>query len=131
MTHRFLEHTGEVELALEAPSEAALFAEALAALHELIGGSETGEPEQRELELVASDRALLLADWLGELVYLAEMEQLVAERVVTLTLDGLRLAATVEGRRGKPPHLVKAVTLSGLDVRQEGATWYGHVVLDV
>ena len=129
--HRFLEHTGEVELALEAPSEAALFAEALDALRELIGGSETGKPERRELELVACDRALLLADWLGELVFLAEMEQFVAERVVTLTLDGLRLSATVEGRCGKPPHLVKAITLSGLDVRQEGETWHGHVVLDV
>jgi SHS2 domain-containing protein len=129
--HSFLEHTGEVELALEAPSEAALFAEALAALCELIGGDETGGPERRELELVASDRALLLADWLAELVFLAETEQFVAERVVTLTLAGLRLSATVEGRRGRPPHLVKAITLNGLDVRQEGGAWHGHVVLDV
>lgn len=129
--HRFVEHTGEVELALEAPSETALFAQALAALHELIGGGETGEPQRRQLALVASDRALLLADWLGEIVYLAEVEQFVAERVVTLTLDGLRLDATVEGRRGEPPHLVKAVTLNGLYVSQEGKAWHGHVVLDV
>ena len=131
MTYRFLEHTGEVELELEAPDEEALFAEALAALLELTAGGETGTPERRELELVAADRSLLLADWLGELVLLAELEQFVAERVVTLALDGLRLSATVEGRRGEPPHLVKAVTLSGLDVRQEGESWHGHVVLDV
>ncbi len=131
MTHRFLEHTGEVELALEAPGEEALFAEALVALRELIGGSESGEPTRRELELAAPDRALLLADWLGELVFLAEMEQFVAERVVALALDGLRLHATVEGRRGSPPHLVKAVTLSGLNVHEEGGIWYGRVVLDV
>jgi len=131
MTYRFLEHTGEVELQLEAPSEEALFAEALAALLELTAGGETGEPERRDLVLAAADRSLLLADWLAELALLAELEQFVAERVVTLELDDLRLSATVEGRRGEPPHLVKAVTLSGLNVRQEGESWRGHVVLDV
>jgi SHS2 domain-containing protein len=131
MAYRFLEHTGEVELELEAPGEEALFAEALAALRELTGGGETGMPERRELEIVAADRSLLLADWLGELTLLAELEQFVAERVVAIAIDGLRLSATVEGRRGEPPHLVKAVTLSGLDVRQEGESWRGHVVLDV
>ncbi len=131
MTYRFLEHTGEVELELEATSEEALFAEALAGLRELTRGGETGMPERRELEIVAPDSSLLLADWLGELTVLAELEQFVAERVVTIAIDGLRLSATVEGRRGEPPHLVKAVTLSGLDVRQEGESWHGHVVLDV
>jgi SHS2 domain-containing protein len=131
MAYRFLEHTGEVELELEAPSEEALFAEALAALGELTGGGERGTPERRQVDLDAADRALLLADWLGELVVLAELEQFVAERVVALTLDGLHLSATVEGRRGEPPHLVKAVTLSGLDVRHEGESWRAHVVLDV
>jgi SHS2 domain-containing protein len=131
MTYRFLEHTGEVELELEATSEETLFAEALAALRELTGGSEAGMPERRELEIVAPDSSLLLADWLGELTVLAELEQFVAERVVAIAIDGLRLSATVEGRRGEPPHLVKAVTLSGLDVRQEGESWHGHVVLDV
>lgn len=131
MTYRFLEHSGEVELELEAASEEALFAEALAGLRELTGGGETGMSVRRELELVAADRSLLLADWLGELTLLAELEQFVAERVVAIAIDGLRLSATVEGRRGEPPHLVKAVTLSGLDVRQEGESWHGHVVLDV
>lgn len=131
MAYRFVEHTGELELELEAPSREALLTEALRALHELTAGSESCAPERRRIELVSSDPPLLLADWLAELVLLAELEQFVAERVVALTLDGLRLEATVEGRRGEPPHLVKAVTLSDLDVRQEGESWLGHVVLDV
>lgn len=129
--YRFLEHTGEVELELVAESEEELLADGLAALLELVGGAGTGPPARRELRLEPADHALLLADWLGELVLLAELEQFVAERVVALALDGLHLTATVEGRRGEPPHLVKAVTLSGLDVRHEGARWHGHVVLDV
>lgn len=128
---RFLEHTGEVELELVAASEEALLADGLAALLELAGGAGTGRPERRDIRLESADHALLLADWLGEIVLLAELEQFVAERVVTLALDGLRLSATVEGRRGEPPHLVKAVTLSGLDVLHEGESWHGHVVLDV
>lgn len=131
MSFRFLEHTGEVELELEATSEEDLLEEALAALLELLGGPGAGVLERRELELVSPDDALLLADWLGELLLLAELEQFVAERVVSLTLDGLHLRATVEGRRGEPPHLVKAVTLSGLDAHPKGKDWQGHVVLDV
>jgi SHS2 domain-containing protein len=81
MTYRFLEHTGEVELELEASSEEALLAEALAALRELTGGSKAGMPERRELEIVASDSSLLLAEWLAELTVLAELEQFASRRL--------------------------------------------------
>lgn len=129
--HRFVEHLGEVELEIVAPSEEDVFGEALAAFGGLVGDGSGGAAARHEVELSAGDRALLLADWVGELVFLAEVEGFVPDRVSALELAGGRLRATVEGRRGSPRHLVKAVTLNNLTLEQADDHWYARLVLDV
>ena len=129
--HRFVEHVGEVELELEAPSEAGIFEAALVAFADLVAVDGDGEPASHDVELGAGDRALLLVDWLSELVFLAEVEEFVPERVAAFELGGNRLRATVTGRRARPRHLVKAVTLNNLELAEEGGIWHGRVVLDV
>ena len=131
MGYRFVEHGGEVEVELESTSEAGIFEEALAALAELVSSGEGGAAVGHEIELVSDDRALLLVDLLNELVFLAEVEQLVPERLDSVELVGNTLHASVRGRRGRARHLVKAVTLNRLDLRQEGDGWHARVVLDV
>jgi SHS2 domain-containing protein len=130
--HRLLEHVGEVELALEAPTEQGLFSEAAAAFRELVdGGPVQGEALRREIELGGPELARLLVDWLDELVFLAEVEAFVPQRVATLELDDSGLRATVEGMRGRPRHLVKGATVHDLDVSRRGKVWRARVVLDV
>lgn len=129
--HRFVEHTGEVELVLEAPTEVGVFEEALAALRELVDDTGDGTPARHAVAVSAGDRALLLVEWLTELVFLAEVESFVPDRVAAFELVGDRLRATVEGRRGRPAQLVKAVTLHSLELRQEKGGWHGRVVFDV
>jgi SHS2 domain-containing protein len=131
MAYRFVEHVGEVELELEAASAAGIFEAALGAFAELSAADEEGEPAVHEVELEASDRALLLVDWLNELVYLAEVERFVPERVAAIELVDGRLRATVEGRRDQPRHLVKGVALNNLELTEEEGGWHGRVVLDV
>ena len=126
-----MEHVSEVEVEFEAASEGAIFELALAAFAELIGGDEEGEPASHEIELTAADRGLLLADWLSELVFLAEVTRFCPERVTCLELADSQLRATVAGHRGLPRHLVKAVTLNRLALEQAGGVWRGRVVLDV
>jgi SHS2 domain-containing protein len=132
-THRFLEHVAEAELVLEAPTEDGVFTAALDAFRELVDGrrAPAGPPLTHEVALSGGERALLLADWLGELVFLAEVEGFVPDRVEALALDDRGLRATVAGHRGRPRHLVKAVTLDGLELERRGRTWHAHVVLDV
>jgi len=129
--YRWVEHTGELELAIEAGSERQVFAEALAALSELLGDTPGGEPVRHELAVTASDRPALLADWLSELVFLAETEAFVPERIVSFELAAGSLRAVVEGRRGSPPHLVKAVTYHRLAFSRDREAWRARVVLDV
>lgn len=132
--YRWVDHTAEAELHIEAASPEEVFADALAGLAELLAREEEaseGEPAVHEVELESVDPPTLLADWLAELVYLAETDGFVPERVASLELGATRLTATVEGRRARPSPLVKAVTYHGLELEQQGEHWRARVVLDV
>jgi SHS2 domain-containing protein len=55
----------------------------------------------------------------------------VPERLASIDLEERSLRAEVEGRAGRPPHLVKAVTYHGLELVQDGKNWRARVILDV
>ena len=141
--YRWVEHTSELELEVEGASEAEVFQNALAAFRELTaggaaaqsaaGGGEgaAGDPVSREIALRAADRATLFAEWLAELAFLAETEELVPAGLSSLELGDGGLRATVEAHRGKPPHLVKAVTYHRLTFEQTDRRWRATAVLDV
>ena len=133
MPFRWVEHTGELEVELEAASELGVFEAGLEAMRELLAGGEGGPGERLrlEVEVRGRDRAALLADWLGELAFLGEERGLVPERLVRMELDGDGLRATVEGREGDPPHLVKAATYHRLAFERGNGGWRARVVLDV
>ncbi len=155
--YRWIDHTAEVEIAIEASSEREVFEDALAALRELLGfGPLAGGSERRTLAARGPDRPALLAAWLEELVYLAESEGFVATRVERLSLppqiidnlvdknfgDNLAdnfvgnfvdnpLTAVVAGVIADPPPLVKAVTYHRLAFAPAGEGYVANVVLDV
>ncbi len=130
--YHWAEHAAELELVIEAPTEAAVFADALTAFAELVGDGGGLDGERHTIELEADDLGALLVDWLNELVYLAEVEQFVPEHLTNLELHDARLRATVRGRRGEPRPLVKAVTLHRAELRpSKDAGWRARVVLDV
>ena len=129
--YRWLEHTGELELEIEAPDGQAVFADALSALAEVLADEGGGPPELRRVELEATDRAGLLADWLDELVYLADTAGFVPQTLVELELDAERLRAIVRGHLGAPRPLVKAVTRHNLAFSERPGGCRARVVLDV
>ncbi len=131
--HRWIEHTAELQLELRARSEAAVFREAVHALRELLEDEEPadGERVERAVEAEATDRPALLAEWLAELVFLAETEGLVPDEARNLVVGEDSVTATVVGRAGTPRHLVKAVTYHDLQLHRDRDGWRGNVVLDV
>ena len=132
MGHRYVEHVSEVELSLDAESEAGLFAEATAAFRELVDGrGRRAGTVRREISLGPDTPELLLLDWLNELVFLAEVDAFVPQRIAALELADGRLEATVEGARGRPRHLVKGATLHDLELSEGAGRWHARVVLDV
>jgi SHS2 domain-containing protein len=131
--YRWVDHTAELELRVDASTEQDVFEQALQALGELLGehSDGDGEPAAFEVDASAPDRATLLAEWLSELVYLVEAEGFVPERVDELALSADSLEASVSGRRASPPHLVKAVTYHRLALEERDGAWHATVVLDV
>lgn len=129
--YRWLEHTSEIELVVEDESPRAVFTEALVALGEVLADATGGEPVKHDVSVDAPDRAALLAAWLDELVYLAETDGFIPERVVRMRLERRRLEATVGGRRSVPRNLVKAVTYHRLEMERADGGWRARVVLDV
>lgn len=132
--HRWLEHTGEVQLEVEVDSEAEVFAEALAGLAELLDSEADRAPgEDTVLHVIASapDRGALLVEWINSLLFLAETEGVVPSRAERIDLSADRVEAEVGGKRGTPASLVKAATYHDLCFERRDGRWYARVVLDV
>jgi SHS2 domain-containing protein len=129
--YRWVDHTAEVELEIEAASEREVLEAALRALAELLGFDAPAGPEQRSLSLAAADRPALLAAWIEELAFLAESEGFVATSLDDLGLQAGGLTATVSGVLDEPPPLVKAVTYHRLTFEPGGAGYVARVILDV
>lgn len=128
---QWLEHTGELELAIEADTPHAVFADAVRAFGELVGEGEPAERTSRELCVQSSDMATLLADWLNELTFLADTEAFVPEELEAVQLTGPNIRGKVIGHTDEPRPLVKAVTYHDLVFEPAGGRWRARVVLDV
>lgn len=129
--YRWVEHTAEVELQIEDDSPEAVFTEALVAFGDLVADRPGGDPVSHRVRVTASDLPTLLAEWMNELVYLADTDGFVPERVDRLDLAEGALEAQISGRRNVTRSLVKAVTYHRLQLRQADRHWRATVVLDV
>ena len=129
-----VEHTGELELRLRAPTLVELFAEAGRAVADLMIGDNTlGFETVHETVVVgARDPAALLVAWIEELIYRAETEDAVFTRFEITALADTELRATIHGFSPavfQSP--VKAATYHRLRLEREGDGYAATVVLDV
>jgi len=133
--YEWVDHTAELELHVEAPTEEAVFTEAMDALSELLvehmDEASRVHRARHDVHASAPDRPTLLAEWLSELVYLAEADGFVPERIDSLRLSPDAVEAAVSGVRASPPNLVKAVTYHRLSMAATDGSWRATVVLDV
>ena len=129
--YRWVEHTSELELEIEAQSERDVLSDGLHALAELLEDGPPGPREQRTVEAFAPDRPALLAAWLEELLFLAETSGFIALEAERIDLEAGRIAATVVGYRGEPRPIVKAATYHRLEFERSERGYRGRVVFDV
>jgi SHS2 domain-containing protein len=148
LSHRFLDHTADVAVEIEAPDRAALYAAALAAFTDTVTVLSTVEPrEERRLRVaVAAGRTALedlMVEWLGELLFRFETEGVLFRGAgVEITeppaaAGEVVLTATVRGEPYDPERhpvkvLIKGVTYHELAVvrRPEGG-WSARVIFDI
>jgi len=140
VTYRLIEHTADTGLEIEAPSLDELFGDALLGMVDCITELEQVAPKiRRRIEVRAGDYERLLVDWLGEILYLFEVDDLLFSRAkveVEESEQGLALEATVAGETFDPDRhpvkiAIKAVTYHQLTVEQTPAGWRARVIFDI
>jgi SHS2 domain-containing protein len=131
------EHTADLGLRVLAPSLDQLFAEAAEALFSVVVENldAVATKERVDVHLQEDDQALLLFDWLNELLYRFDTEHLVFGKFEAQTRDG-RLIAAAWGEQLDPTrhslgHEVKAITYHGLCVEKQGEVWLAEVIVDI
>ncbi len=151
---REVEHTADVGLAISGATLEQLFHRAALGIARLMRGDArpagtartlgargaTGPAQAaesalatRSVALAAESSDLLLARWLGELLYLDEVDGFVYEGAEFAALDERRLAATVRGRIDPeaPMCQLKGVTYHGLSLGRGEEGWEARVIFDI
>lgn len=132
-SHHLVEHTGEVQLQLEAPDLASLFEEAGRALASLMMEESAGSMGTAiAITVEATDRADLLFEWLNELIYRSEMDKVVFVEFSVQEISAKKLRAEVRGVTPREIRTaVKAATFHDLTVADIANGVSATVVLDV
>jgi SHS2 domain-containing protein len=135
--YRFLPHTADIKVAIEAASLEELLADATVIVRGLLAGKGSVETkEERRVTATGADPSEVLLHYLQELLYLFDTEGFLPATVDTDRFTGNEAAARVGGEvydRARHEHQpeVKAVTRHGLRVERRAEGWYAEVVFDV
>jgi SHS2 domain-containing protein len=140
MGYTFIDHTADVAADLTGRTLEELFASAAQALTDTITDLAAVRPSvTQSITLDAGSLEDLLVDWLNELLYRFEVQNLlVSDAAVRLREAGGRwyLEANAAGEPFDPAKhpsrvLVKSATYHGLNVTQEHGTWKARIVFDI
>ena len=140
MGYRFIDHTADVAADLTGGTLGELFLSAAQALTDTITELSAVQPAVTQSVTLESDAVEdLLVDWLNELLYRFEVQNvLFADGSVTVEDRAGRwhLAAAVAGEPYDPARhpvrvLVKSATYHGLKVTHEQGTWRARIVFDI
>jgi SHS2 domain-containing protein len=137
MTYRFVDHTADLMVEVEAPDRVGLFSEAARSLFAILTDLDGVEPrEAQRLRVEAEDWEQLLVAWLTELLFLYETDLWLFSRFEILELESHGLEAVAWGERldsERHPieREVKAVTYHRLGLVQEGGIFKTSIVFDL
>ena len=135
MTYEVLEHTADLRFRVRAPSLAGAFAEAARAISETMAPNCRPAGLVRRIEVEADDTGALLADFLSEILFLADAEG-IAFCSFEVGITGNRLVATARGeefdreRHGGGAE-IKGISYSGLSIKEEGESYVLEFIADV
>lgn len=138
MDFKYLEHTADAEFVAYGRTPDEAFVNAARAMFGLVVDPSNVHPtEVREISLTAGSLEDLLFDWLSELLYISEVDQLVFSKFeVSITKNGeYWLNAKAFGELVSPRHEIslhiKAVTYHDLRVEKRNNVYEAQVLLDI
>ena len=137
MPYQTIDHTADIGITVQAHSEEALFKEAARALSELLFGKRPfAATETTTLEIKGSDWPDLMINWLRELLFLWNGENMIPGPVGIRRIEAFKLDATVPvDRTGCTPldvlNEIKAVTYHQIQVENDADGWRARIIFDI
>ncbi|MBN1167644.1 MAG: archease [Methanospirillaceae archaeon] len=135
MSYSFRDHTADIIVHITGKTLDDIYSEAGTALMDIMYGKSTGTGIQRTVSLKNSDPDTLLFDFLSELLFLSDSENIVfSSIVVSLSLPCLN--ATLDGEPFSPDRHaggmeVKGISLSGLHIVKDEDGYTLDILFDV
>jgi len=130
-----LEHTADLRLRVRGATLDEVFAEAGRAIfREMYGPCKDGGVEQT-IELETENLEALLFDYLSELLFITDVENVVF-CTFDVNIQGTRLTAVLRGEPFDPDRhaggtLIKGVSYSGLEIRRDKDGYVVEIIFDV
>ena len=131
-----INHTADVGIRAYGTNIGQAFANAARALFSLVAELDNvGEVIYRDIELTAQDQESLLVEWLNELIYLFDVENIIFKRFDIIEIDDIQLKARgygekVDNSKHKLKTGVKAATYHMLRI-DEGESCQVQVLFDI
>ncbi len=136
--YEVFDHTADLGLRIRADSLPALFEDAARGFFSVLVANldDVELVHEKMVSLEGQEVDLLLFDWLSELLYIFETEQMLFRQFDVQLKEG-KLRATCRGQavdrsRHELAHEVKAITYHGLKtVQQDDGRWLAEVIVDI
>ena len=139
--YEYLEHTADVKfLAYGKTLEEVFENAALATFNVIIDTDKVSGETTREIFLKSPDLESLLVDWLSELLYLFEVDEIVFRKFKVEEIreeeGGYSIIARASGEKFYPESHpfeteIKAVTYNQLEIAKTNDGWKAQVVVDI
>jgi SHS2 domain-containing protein len=135
--YQYIDHTADTGLKVFGTTLAGLFENAAEGMFDIISDPGTIDTIlEKQLKVTAADREALLLEWLSELNYLFQTEDILFRRFRIEQLSDNSLTGRAYGEKFDPQkhriHTeIKAVTFHQLYVRQSSDGWQAQVIFDL
>lgn len=132
--YEILEHTADVGVRSWGPTLEEAFRQATLGLLDIVGVWQPGGGNREMIAVEGRDLGALLVDWLGEVLYLQDVRDVVLTAVCVEKVAGGRASGWVELAK-RPVEIegtaVKAITYHQLDVSRSDDGWTTTVFVDI
>ena len=135
--YELFDHTADMGIRIFAPTMGGLVEPASQGLYAVIGElASRGGAEPVSFDLTGNDPAVLLRDYLGELLLLLEVDGRIVTRAQVTTFANGRLAveaqaAPVDDEESIYAREVKAITYHELEIREIPGGYQATVIVDI
>lgn len=135
MSFEELPHTADVKIRAHAPTLDQLFNEACRALMQVMYGTDIKGGTSREIEMDAPDQESLLLDFLSEVLFITDAENLVIAHA-NVRITGKHLHAVLDGepfdpKRHREGTEIKGISYSGMSIQEDAGGYVLEILFDV